>query len=139
MTNSASFPGILCRYTYLGKILFRPKNGTNIITNSYGSPTTQLNFGQAIIDCAEFGTSDDTLARLVDSIDDIVIAGEIMASVPQPASRVSSAGVSNATDFCSLENFAKIGARWSKAVEGGDYSGAADIGIEQARWLDRCQ
>ena len=43
------------------------------------------------------------------------------------------------TDFCSLENFARITARQVSALERGDYAEASKIGIESARWLDRCQ
>ena len=42
-------------------------------------------------------------------------------------------------DFCSLENFARINSRYTRALERGDYSRASEIGIELGRWIDQCQ
>ena len=43
------------------------------------------------------------------------------------------------SDFCSLENYARITARWTRAMEDGDFTKASEIAIEVGRWTDRCQ
>ena len=45
---------------------------------------------------------------------------------------------SSRSTFCSLENFARIVARFNRAIERGDITAAGDANIELARWADQC-
>ena len=56
--------------------------------------------------------------------------------IPAPAPRPTR---STTSDFCSMENFARINSRYTRTLERGNYTGAGDIGIELGRWIDRCQ
>ena len=61
---------------------------------------------------------------------------------PAPATRPSptqSRTSASTGDFCSLENFARINSRHTRALERGDFTTASRIMVELGRWIDRCQ